>query len=578
MNAKRSLKDLLQNSNDDSDSEMDISDHDVDSGTVHSEHLCVECQDQPAELHCENCDENFCRVCFGYLHRTGKRSSHKTTELVATTDSKPEQRPEIEANEPAHTEEDLLTNTEKAKTTFKVNTKFIPMRLEYRERHYFRLLNAALEVSEYTDKVDILGAGSRMKRIKAQLKEICTVLIGLVVANNMEDGQKLLESKELENNAEWFKTIFEIGRRYKIMNPERMRGTFGKLMYMIMDSRLPEISETMGFDLYKPIKTVHCVLEQAGALELLEEDLIFTATKEISSDGKSRQEIQREIKQKEQAIERLARKYGQKSSSEVIRQVLYSIGDYHAYLHANRAPVQTMIAHLKSYFQAESFSGDTNLGISYGVGGARLSHNHKRQYQYVLQSLTLWSELMRDMYMLWKLSDDDMTSESRYTLADTGQGLNRIKACPKVSRAMYNILSSTQQKAGSWVGSSVVHLGDRAVPNALFFLDKYLQVPRILIPVNLVVTTLPAVARDPFVAAWIESQYGSVDDLQIVILADFFRHAFDGSGADNFYDAGSCIDGRLTSAWNWANTIAKKPYFKFFLVSGFTSFDGTTGF
>jgi hypothetical protein len=27
---------------------------------------------------------------------------------------------------------------------------------------------------------------------------------------------------------------------------------------------------------------------------------------------------------------------------------------------------------------------------------------------------------------------------------------------------------------------------------------------------------------------------------------DFFRSAFDGSGADNFYDAGSCIDGRLT--------------------------------
>lgn len=30
---------------------------------------------------------------------------------------------------------------------------------------------------------------------------------------------------------------------------------------------------------------------------------------------------------------------------------------------------------------------------------------------------------------------------------------------------------------------------------------------------------------------------------------------FDGSGGDNDYDAGSCVDGRLTSAWNWCSKV-----------------------
>ncbi len=55
---------------------------------------------------------------------------------------------------------------------------------------------------------------------------------------------------------------------------------------------------------------------------------------------------------------------------------------------------------------------------------------------------------------------------------------------------------------------------------------------------------------------------------------DFFRHAFDGSGADNFFDAGSCIDGRLTSAWNWCNRLDKKSYYPLFLLCGFNGFDG----
>ena len=40
-----------------------------------------------------------------------------------------------------------------------------------------------------------------------------------------------------------------------------------------------------------------------------------------------------------------------------------------------------------------------------------------------------------------------------------------------------------------------------------------------------------------------QNEFGSMDNLYKEVLGDFFRHAFDGSGADNFFDAGSCIDG-----------------------------------
>lgn len=37
---------------------------------------------------------------------------------------------------------------------------------------------------------------------------------------------------------------------------------------------------------------------------------------------------------------------------------------------------------------------------------------------------------------------------------------------------------------------------------------------------------------------------------------------------------GSCIDGRLTSAWHWCSQLSSKPYFPLFKLTGFLSFDG----
>jgi len=115
---------------------------------------------------------------------------------------------------------------------------------------------------------------------------------------------------------------------------------------------------------------------------------------------------------------------------------------------------------------------------------------------------------------------------------------------------------------------------------------------------NPILATIEAIgplhAKDASLRGWIDSAFGGADALRRDILADFFRreiardrarsaeiardrarsgshlardhlgeyspkefaerrYGFDGSGADNFFDAGSCIDGRLTSAWNWCS-------------------------
>ncbi|KAI8616086.1 hypothetical protein BC830DRAFT_1063753 [Chytriomyces sp. MP71] len=596
--------------------------------------FCVECEDQPAVIHCADCRDDFCEVCFHAQHRKGSRQKHmhaqiggenSPAQLDAATKTALYGTSEIDTpSASAKTASALLTSMKKeadfdsddedddsdmdrqmlsmhdsrSLSTMNITlsgteaangvvgewyaerAKYIPVRLTIAERKFLRLLESALNVSEYTDKIDILSYSSKTKRQVAQIKELCSIVSGLMLASDYKAGQQLFKDRNFEQNQAFYQDIFELGRRHKIMNPEKMRNGYGKLIYMLQDSQIPEVKDMLQFSLVTPIKTVYEELEKGEALGVLHDELIVQATKEILSTregGGTRSQIQMEIRAKERAIEILAKRYATTDiSAEGIKQCLYSIGDNHAFLRTNRDPCDKMIGHLKRYFNPEKADGPFSLAISAGQGGARLSHDHKKQYNYALQSLTLWREILHDMFMLWVLAENDLLSENNpYRLRDTGQGLNRMQSAPKASRLMHAILHRAQKKVGYWVGSSVIHMGDTNVPNALLFIDKYTQIYRILLPIVRCLEAIDELAdNNDGIRRYFDNEFKGTHSLKMTILSDFFRHAFDGSGADNFFSAGSCIDGRLTSAWNWCSTIEKKPYFHVFLLSGFVGFDG----
>ena len=259
----------------------------------------------------------------------------------------------------------------------------------------------------------------------------------------------------------------------------RMRTTYGKLIYVLMDAQIPEVKNLLDFSCVRPVKTVYSVLEEHGALDVLKDDLIAVgsyhtsfllpsfslwtiATREIYSEGRSRRDVQKDIRSKERAIETLAALYSRGSLRlEGVRQCLYSIGDNNAFLRVNRDPCETMLSYLTSRFHP-THAPDLarSLAIRSGKGGARLSHDHEKQYAFVRQSLTLWREILNDMFRLWGLAEEDLLSETvGYRLRDTGQGLNRVQPAPKTSRMMHAILHKAQKSVGHWVGSSAIHMG-----------------------------------------------------------------------------------------------------------------------
>jgi hypothetical protein len=545
-----------------------------------------------------------------------------------------------------------------------------PLRLDEEERGMLRLLEGALKTSDYVDKVDLRETGwggvsskEKIRRMRAQLVDVLSILSGLRVAGATKGGitaggggkggANVLakEGTNLASHAEWFARVFEVGRRYKMLNPARLRATFGSLCYLLQDACLLRRRAVLGFELVHPIRTVATLLEEAHGpyasddgegvgLELLADERLGAAVVPIAPEW-PREQIEAATRARRAAREALVGEYGAAATApggialpeHVVLRALDSLTDGLSHVATNERPVARMLQHLGGFcgtgltpalgkrpalgWWAEG-NGDggmllgalaagavavaaslggwwwampvlvllarhrwlaraperpQSLAIRAGRGGACFTHSHGQQAAFVRQTLTLWREVTRRMVPLWFAAGDDLC-ENDYALVDTGQGAQRLQAAPALAALMQHTLATVKSECGPWVGLSVVHLGDRDVPNALFFIDKYCQLSRILHPVASTVDALPALFADgggnPALRKYLRTTYGSAEEARNEIVGDFFRHGFDGSGDDG----GSCIDGRLTSAWNWCQQLESKYYFPLFQLTGFEGFDG----
>eukprot|EP01126_Amoeba_proteus_P012492 TRINITY_DN1514_c0_g2_i11.p2 TRINITY_DN1514_c0_g2~~TRINITY_DN1514_c0_g2_i11.p2 ORF type:complete len:125 (+),score=34.89 TRINITY_DN1514_c0_g2_i11:921-1295(+) len=112
-----------------------------------------------------------------------------------------------------------------------------------------------------------------------------------------------------------------------------------------------------------------------------------------------------------------------KITPDELKYCLYSITDNNNFLNTNSLPIEKMVSYLTTYFSADKIEEAYDLSISSGEDGARLSHDHKTQFNYVHQSLMLWREIMDNMFMLWGLAEGDLLDvDNPYELKNTGQG------------------------------------------------------------------------------------------------------------------------------------------------------------
>ena len=234
---------------------------------------CVECEDVASAVRCVQCEDNFCSLCFQYLHRKGKRATHTPIKAENNEQLDMPKQEKVEGTT-AHFVEKFEAEKKKKKSEKKSqnnkepeNTEisrklleqinFTPLRLNEEERNLLGLMEGVLNISEYTDKVDVsssnygygfgffsfgsYGTNIRNKDqiIMRELDEIFSLISGLYTSTNLRRGKTLVLNRTFKDNSAFFQQAFEIARRFKIMNPDKMRTTYGKMMHLLQDAVTP---------------------------------------------------------------------------------------------------------------------------------------------------------------------------------------------------------------------------------------------------------------------------------------------------------------------------------------------------
>eukprot|EP00750_Incisomonas_marina_P008460 INCI15482.1.p1 GENE.INCI15482.1~~INCI15482.1.p1 ORF type:complete len:430 (-),score=77.61 INCI15482.1:1559-2848(-) len=303
--------------------------------------------------------------------------------------------------------------------------EWIPLRLAMEERKLLLLLEGALQISEYTDNVDVArnnfgygqgrGYGGQDAMVH-EMREFAQLVVGLYVASDLKRASEDVEERrDPFEFHELLRSVFEVGRRYKIQNPTKMRTTYGKMMHILMDAVQPAMTNEIGANMFTPTQSVHSILRPFGAAGdafLADPDLLLAASPidhargiddcvgaaTMSSPsakgkgGKSNVELAaRELhmrKAKQAALQRIKDRHVRKAREDtsgipavVVERCLESIGDALAFISVSTASVEAMIDLLLHFFDPRNDgggAGNQSLQLRYGSGGEMDGPTHSR--------------------------------------------------------------------------------------------------------------------------------------------------------------------------------------------------------